>query len=673
MNSIKHKIHDVILIFRETWIMILFLLIAAFAFINVEQGQDMLFAIIDDFYVWSFPFLASLLALAVWAMQTGFGARIILIFSDISFFPKTPEGLDEEETAAFEAEVAQRVERRKMLASLVPRLLFAVPYVIMILGYTKAFIIYNTSHTFNFILCITFTAISGIITYKVSYALYERRFGSKQSSDEKKKARKLQRASTLKELGNLRTLFFLAVSSAILLLAVYSFLSIACYQFFGAVHIITLSFGCWIAMSYWIDYLDRKRKLFLKFFLFIYICIISFYNHDHPVRIRQAGSTATQPGLTDYFKTWYAQHGYHDSVETPVFFVSAEGGANRSGFWTTRVLATLQDEMPAFKDHIFSYSSVSGGTLGVNAFNALCKYKEQHPEDTRSYVELSDLFYNEDFLAPVTGRFAFGDVLNLFSPRMLECFDRAGILEQTWEKSFAEVTEGKSNLMEQAFNTVNTRGPAVFVNTTEVETGSRALLSNVEIDDVHFTNVVNVQKRLNADVRYSTAILFSARFPYLSPAGAIQQPGESDTLRKHYVDGGYFENMGNITTMEVMQSVKQYCTQSGRKIKPVVLLLTNDAPDGKMQTIRFGNELLEPLDAFMNVRSGHTFYTLARMKKFVLTPAISGEIIRFNMGLNGNQVPMNWFMSAGTKQRVKQLFGEAQFIADKNKVKQLID
>jgi len=671
MNTLQHKIHDVVAILRETWLIILFLIVGLFAFMQVEQGQDMLFAIIDDFDIW--PYLASLLALAVWAMQTGFGARIILIFSDLSFYPKTPEGLTAEEQAAFEVEVDRRVERRKRLASLIPRMLFAVPYFIMMAGYTKAYFTYSVSgNTFHYILCIVLTLVSGIITYRLSYAMYNKAFGDKQTEDVKKKARKLQRAGTLKELGNLRTVFLLAVSSAAMLIVIYSFLSIACFQFFGAVHIITLSFGCWIAMSYCIDYIDRNRKFFLKPILFIYICIISYFNYDHPVRVQEEAYTAPKTSLTEYFNNWYTAQYNPDSAETTIFFVSAEGGASRSGYWTTRVLASLQDQDSTFKNHIFSFSSVSGGTLGVNAFNAICKYKEAHPEDTSTYVELSDVFYNEDFLAPVTGRFAFGDVLNLFSPRMIERFDRAGILEQTWEKSFREVTLEHSNLMEASFNTVNASGPAVFVNTTEVETGSRALLSNIMIDSAYFTDVVNVQDKLRANVRYSTAILFSARFPYLSPAGAIQRDDEADSLRRHYVDGGYFENMGNITTMEVMKAVRQYCNATGKKIKPVVLLLTNDAPDGKMKTVRFANELLEPLDAFMNVRSGHTWFTLAEMERFVRTPAINSEIINFNMGLDGQQVPMNWFMSTGTKQRVNNLFEEQPYLSNKQRVMQLL-
>jgi hypothetical protein len=671
MNTLQHKIHDVVAILRETWLIILFLLIGAFAFMQVEQGQDMLFAIIDDFDKW--PFSLSLLALAMWAMQTAFGARITLIFSDLSFYPKRPEGLTTEEGVLFDAEVDERVNRRKRLASLIPKILFAGPYVIMIAGYVKAFATYSrTDNWWHFILCIVLTIISGVIFYKLSYAFYRRAFASKQTEQEKNKANKLQRASTLKELGNLRTTFFLAVSSAGVLALIYSFLSIACMQFFGAVHLITLSFGCWIGISCWIDYLDRNRKLFLKPLLFIYVCVISYYNHDHPVRIKDNKATEQRASLTDYFDTWYATQHFSDSIETPVFFVSAEGGASRSGYWVTRVLATLQDKDSTFKDHIFSYSSVSGGTLGVNAFNAICKYKETHPEDSSSYAELSDVFYTEDFLAPVTGRFAFGDLLNLFTPSMFECFDRAGILERTWEKSFREVTLEHSNLMEESFSTVNAKGAAVFVNTTEVETGSRALLSNVMIDTVNFTDVIDVQDKLRAQVRYSTAILFSARFPYLSPAGAIQREDEADSLRRHYVDGGYFENMGNITTMEVMGAVKQYCAATGKRIKPVVLLLTNDGPDGKMKTVRFANELLEPLDAFMNVRSGHTWFAYSEMKKFVLTPAINGEIINFNMGLGGREVPMNWFMSNGTKGRVNALFDEPEYLTHQNRVLNLL-
>jgi hypothetical protein len=670
MNTLKHKIHDVVSIFRELWLIALFLIIGAVAFMLVEQGQDMMFAIISDFD--PLPFIASLLALSVWAMQTGFGARMILIFSDLSFYPKTPEGLTEEEKIKFEAEVDQRVERKKQLSSIIPRILFWGPYLIMSIGYLEAYKTYNTGEPKHFALCIVLTLVSGLITYRISYGMYKRAIGDKLSYEEQKKSRKLQRANSLKELGKLRIVFFLAISSAALLIVIYSFLPLQSFQFLGAVHLIVLSFGCWIAMSYWIDYLDRKRKMFLKLFLFIYVCVISYNNHDHPVRIKEGTYIAPDKDVISYFDHWYSEHHGADSTSTPVFFVSAEGGASRSGYWTTLVLAQMQDEIPNFKNHVFSYSSVSGGTLGVNVFNIICKYKEAHPEDNRGYADLAKQFYTKDFLAPVTGRLTFGDVLNLFSPRMLECFDRAGILERSFEHSFKEIASEQNNLMDESFNTVNATGPAVFINTTEVESGKRALFSNVLID-TSFTDVVDVQLKLKANIRYSTAILFSARFPYLSPAGAIQRKEEDNNMRRHFVDGGYFENMGNITTMEVIQAVKSHCQVTGKNVKPVVILITNDALPGDPESVLFANEVVEPLNAFMNVRGGHTQHTLAQMNKFIKYPMIGGEVVPFNMNLSGKDVPMNWFMSRQTKERVDAFLTRGGYTTPRDRIKNMID
>ncbi len=205
-----------------------------------------------------------------------------------------------------------------------------------------------------------------------------------------------------------------------------------------------------------------------------------------------------------------------------------------------------------------------------------------------------------------------------------------------------------------------------------MESGKRALLSNVKIDSC-FADVVSLQDRLAAHVNYSTAILFSARFPFFSPAAAVQKD-ESVLSRRHYVDGGYVENMGNITTMEIVSAVVDHCKKTGKKIKPVVVLISNDEPANKpKEPVRFANEGLEPVVAFMNVRTGHTDLAHRQLINFIYSPAIRGEVIQFNMGLDGRTVPMNWFISENAKKAVKGLFDSADFKKSYGKLKEELE
>ena len=672
---IRKKLRDAGAVLRSVWFILLFLLLGLIAFVCVEQGQDMLFSIIDDFR-WG-PFWFSMAALVMWAGQTGFGARLLIMFSDISFYENIPQ--EEGERQRKQTEIDVRVERRKKIATVLPRILFFVPFCIMSLGYIVAFITYDgkyaPGHKWDnwqmFIaiqLMIVFTAT---LSYFLLYQLfYERQIAKRMDDSIKRKMRTLYRTGSLKELGLVRHLLLSAVGAAGLCILIYSFLPIRWLQTVGSVHLITMSFGCWIAILYFIVYLDKRAPyLFLKYILLGIILFMSYIDQDHPVRSEQSpGYKKPDANVVEYFNNWFAQQHFDTARSVPVFFVSAEGGACRSGYWTSMVLASLEDALPGFNKHVFSYSSVSGGTLGVNAFNAICKWKE-HIKDTISYTDAVKKFYHNDFLSAVTGRMVFAEAFNTFSPRMVERFDRASSIEKSWEEAF-DAMGGDYNPMRAAFNEVTGDGPAVFINSTQVETGKRALLSNVNIDDVYFSDVVNLQEELNANVHYSTAILFSARFPFISPAGAVQ-PREKST-RRHYVDGGYFENMGNITNMEILSAVKSYAAAHKIKMTPYVLLISNDeAP--KIKPILLANEIREPLTAFMNVRGGHTDLAHAQLQKFVCSEDIcKNDFIQFNMGLKGKIVPMNWFISENAKRAIDSLFIKDEYTARGGRVAEIL-
>jgi hypothetical protein len=618
----------------------------------------MLFSIIDDFR-WA-SFWLSLAALVMWAAQTGFGARLLIMFSDISFYENMPkeEGAEKQKK---QSEIEVRIAYRKRLASLVPRVLFMVPFIIMGVGYIVAFFTYDGKYAEGykwanrqmFIAVLGIIITTGFVSYHVLYKwFYRNQLENRMDEATKRKIRALYKTDTLKELGIIRPLLFAAVGLSVLCIISYSFFPVSWMQELGSVHLITMSFGCWIAVLYFIAYLDKRIPyLFLKYILFAVILWMSYIDTDHPVRIQEGTYKAPSQGVVAYFDNWFKERFESDTASVPIFFVSAEGGACRSGYWTSLVLAQLEDAMPGFTDHVFSYSSVSGGTLGVNVFNAIHEWKKASG-DTLSYMEAVQRFYEKDFLAPVTGRMVFGEAFNLFSPCMFQRFDRATSLEQSWEESFEELSS--DNFMKKHFNeTTGSGGPAVFINSTEIETGKRSLMSNVMIDSFFFNDAVSLQSRLNANINYSTAILFSARFPYFSPAAAIQS-GDNST-RRHYVDGGYFENMGNITTMEIINAVKGYANK-GKQVKPYVLLLTNDEPFN-IKPLLLGNGALEPPLAFLKVRGGHTNHSYIQLQKFVCGKEVcGGGLIQLNMGLKGNVVPMNWFISANAKRAVDNLF-----------------
>src|SRR5208282_5654429 len=72
--------------------------------------------------------------------------------------------------------------------------------------------------------------------------------------------------------------------------------------------------------------------------------------------------------------------------------------------------------------------------------------------------------------------------------------------------------------------------PALFLNTTEVETGDRVVVSpfslKVASDKVGISDIRALQDEVpGIDLPLSTAVILSARFPYLTPAGSYIRGG----------------------------------------------------------------------------------------------------------------------------------------------------
>jgi hypothetical protein len=79
-----------------------------------------------------------------------------------------------------------------------------------------------------------------------------------------------------------------------------------------------------------------------------------------------------------------------------------------------------------------------------------------------------------------------------------------------------------------------------------------------------------------ADIPLSTAAALSARFPIVSPYGALRNPDASEAADR-VVDGGYFENDGVTTAFELARAMV------GREMRPIIIHITND-PIGRYDT-----------------------------------------------------------------------------------------
>ncbi|ADH89312.1 conserved hypothetical protein [Ancylobacter novellus DSM 506] len=129
-----------------------------------------------------------------------------------------------------------------------------------------------------------------------------------------------------------------------------------------------------------------------------------------------------------------------------------------------------------------------------------------------------------------------------------------------------------------------------------------------------------------SDIPASTAALNSARFPVISPPGSIRDT--SGQVIDRIVDGGYFENYGADSALELAKAMVAVAP----KLRPFVLVISNDPEtariDGKAQNgaiapniddVSWFPDANGPLGAVMQVRSGRGRLAVAELRTWLDT------------------------------------------------------
>ncbi len=284
----------------------------------------------------------------------------------------------------------------------------------------------------------------------------------------------------------------------------------------------------------------------------------------------------------------------------PLVMVATAGGASRAAFWTSQVLGEIAAREPYFTDRLFMISGVSGGSLGAVTFRSLVEANrrsgreaatlETAPGDAREII-------TNDFLGPT---FAAGLYVDLPSngltvlPRRWLPDDRGVALEKAWETAWKNSPIGRKAGFTWDDGFVETFGgerpwPVLVLNGMSVEKGKRILTSNVRFWSEHAGNAsmsggINRYDTFDitrADIPISTSVTMSARFPVISPTGALRDC--EGKAHSRVTDGGLFENFGAATLDEVLRylTLRIGEVQNGRndgryQAIPLAILISSD-------------------------------------------------------------------------------------------------
>jgi hypothetical protein len=454
----------------------------------------------------------------------------------------------------------------------------------------------------------------------------------------------------------------------------------------GPFPFVVLAFAVLLGFGYMLTALSIRARVNFHFIAFLF-AIVLVSRESHYVRYVKPSQPIAR-SLYDnrksfdvYLKEWVHQRAA--AIDTsangyPVYFVLANGGASRSGYWTASVLDSLEDltkhTSARFSDHLFCLSGASGGSVGNATFFALLKEsRDDSTLNNYSFTKSAKAYLKTDFLTYTLARMLGPDYFRyIFHIGFGE--DRAGALESIFEKTASDRPAPLWPGMNKRFSSFLAENgkpyqlPILCINVTRMQDGNPGLVTNVKLDSRMFNNRVNVIDSIEAgqDISLSTAAILGARFPYISPAGRIKQ--------EYFVDGGYFDNSGAGVVQEMIRAILTYGRNSAdldfsriKNLRFEVIHITN-SPGGASiiePVAPIKNDLMAPLLTIVGSYDMQTTVNDSRLQNFIKDiPVISGNKATYyqiplykdydELDSTKKEAPyaMNWFISDTTRKRM---------------------
>jgi hypothetical protein len=407
----------------------------------------------------------------------------------------------------------------------------------------------------------------------------------------------------------------------------------------------------------------------------------SWLNDNHSIRLTAAKQAAVaREAPAAHFRRWLAASDPPPAADErfPVFVVASAGGGIRAAYWTTLVLGRIADDSDGrWPRHLYAISGVSGGSLGA-ALHAVQIAGRVDGAPGASFVEQARGSLRHDLLSSPLSALLFGDLVQRFVPYPLPFTDRARAIERAMEAAAAAGDGIDSRRFGDRFVELWSgpsarRVPSLLLNTTVVETGQRAIVSNLRIDD-SFTDAVDLlgDDKLTQDMPLSTAAHLSARFTYVSPAATIRRA--DGRVWGHVVDGGYFENSGSVTAMELIEAIRSPATLDAPAIVPMLILIRNDpespslctngdVPVAERPPYAGLGDLLSPIRALLNTRVARgrlaerdAVTQMARLQSGGGEPAAnacrSGCVFEFSLKAGDIAPPLGWSLSSSSRESI---------------------
>jgi hypothetical protein len=281
----------------------------------------------------------------------------------------------------------------------------------------------------------------------------------------------------------------------------------------------------------------------------------------------------------------------------PLVIVAAEGGASRAAVWLLGAMRMLDNRTNGnFGRHVFAISGVSGGSLGAATYARMLRARGkadgaldwEDPDTRRALAHIG----TRDLLSGTIATYFLNDMMgSMVGPAWTWAGvpDRNAVLEgtfdQMWDnnRGFALPRHASNGFLGLRFSPQSESRmpvellPHLLLNGTDVTTGRRLITSTMRwaARDPLFPDAGDFVRMTGRDVRLSTAVTNSARFPFVSPAGRFVNA--SSGTAHQIIDGGYFENYGARTVWELARAIDDLAlSDPAFPVVPIVVVVSND-------------------------------------------------------------------------------------------------
>ena len=607
------------LVLKAIWFVMLFLFLGYFALVGFDQGQDILktlsFTTDPELvrHTW-FVFFA----VAWWAWQSFRASRVILHFTYFNFWTYKP-------SYSLRAQV------------LIPRLVASLPFFIV------AYAVYRSTQTFDTFIFVLIS--SGVWLF--IFLHFRKRLIVWIRSFKPFKPGLIPDYIPIKNgtypayfiwSKQRRWFIFRILVVAFLFLLIYRY-PVHFPQYIGSAAIVLLGFGSWLILATVISFIEKYLRFPVTFSILMLVIVFSFFNNNHTIRTLDTAHQS-RPSIESHFNHWVdIRSEDKDSLE--VYLVMAEGGGLRSAYWTSRVLERIQMQNASFGDHIYAMSAVSGGSIGSLTFQGLQQNGKHIPTEQDGYLE-------SDLLAPVTSALIFTDLLQKFIPFPIRQLDRARVLEKSFEESLPDKELWKQGFLEKY---TGMDEPVILLNATHVESGKRAVISNVDLGPMNDFQVIDFFDVQPNDIRVSTAMGISSRFPFITPPALIKTGDQKPW--GNLVDGGYYENLGMQTMLDLYTIIQPLAEKMEIPIRFKFIAIRNTKALKSAKAVLGMTETFSPALTFSHIWSNNSNEVLQYGEQVIR--ANGDELYQFALQREDHEnIPLGWYLSPDARRRIER-------------------